>query len=222
MEGIFITGADTNVGKTVLCAGLLKIMHGARKVCYWKPIQTGTVLADDTHEVRALTEFGDECFMEPAYRFPDPLAPRHAAQKWNKEISLDGIVKLYKSRAEKDRFVVAEGAGGLLVPINDQYTQKDLIQRLGLDVIIVAEDRVGAINHTLLTLQACREAGIGVVGVVLSKTQGTFGNAESISHFGKVEILAEIPTSDNPRTVVAQVGGNARLRALFGASSMPA
>jgi dethiobiotin synthase len=158
MEGIFVVGVDTNVGKTLLSAGLLKLMHGSRKVAYWKPVQTGTILGDDTNEVRSLTEFGPECFLEPAYRFPDPVAPRYAAKKWGKQIELSVIVDQFKKR-ENDRFLIVEGAGGFLVPLNDELTQKDLIKALDLPVLLVAEDRVGAINHTVLTIEAVRHAG---------------------------------------------------------------
>lgn len=221
MEGIFVIGADTNVGKTVFSAGLLKLAHGFRKTSYWKPVQTGTVLADDTAEVKSLTELTPEHYMEPTYRFPDPMAPRQASKKWGKEVDLQLIVSQFKSRSDKSRFVIVEGAGGLLVPMNDKQTQKDLIQLLGLPVIIVAEDRIGAINHTLLTVEAARQAGIAIIGVVLSKSQGTLGNAESIHLFGKVEILAELPISEDPRTVVAKVGTHPRLRELFGVPSIP-
>ncbi len=221
MEGIFVIGADTNVGKTTISAGLLKLMHGAHKVCYWKPIQTGTIVSDDTNDVRAFTEFGPECYLEPVYRFPEPLAPRHAARKWGKSVDIDSIVQQFASRADKSRFVIVEGAGGLMVPITDTETQKDLVQKMGLPVLLVAEDRVGAINHTLLTLEALRQSGIAVIGVVLTKAKGTFGNSESISEFGKVEILAEIPSSEDSRSLIGQVGANPRLREFFKVPAMP-
>lgn len=222
MEGIFVTGADTNVGKTVVSAGLLKLMHGFRKVHYWKPVQTGTVMNDDTDDIRAMVELGPECFMEPTYRFADPLAPRHAAKKWGKHIDLNEIAKQYANRPNPDAFTIIEGAGGLLVPMNDEETQKDLIKKLGLPVLLIAEDRIGAINHTLLALAECRHENIPVLGVILTKAQGTYGNAENISHFGKVEILAEIQPYEDSKTLIAQVSCNKRLRELFLVPAMPA
>lgn len=222
MENIFVTGSDTNVGKTIISAGLLKLMHGFRKVRYWKPIQTGTIMNDDTNDVRALVEYGPECFMEPVYRFPDPLAPRHAAKKWGKEIDLDLVVKTFQDRSDKDRFTIVEGAGGIEVPLSENETQRVLIKKLGLPILIIAEDRIGAINHTVLTVEAARREGIPIVGVVLTKAKGTYGNADSITHFGKVEILAEFPPYEDSRTVVAQVSCHPRLRQLFGVPPMPA
>src|SRR4051812_4109951 len=97
MDGIFVTGTDTGVGKTTVSAGLLALLHGKNAV-YWKPVQTGTVIGDDTEEVKALTEFGPESYMVPAYRFPDPVAPSIAAVKWKKPISMDTLLEEWKKR----------------------------------------------------------------------------------------------------------------------------
>ena len=82
--GVFVIGVDTGVGKTTLCAGLLKMLVGSRKVAYWKPVQTGTIVGDDTKDIRKATQLSDDYFVEPAYRFPDPLSPHFAARKWGK------------------------------------------------------------------------------------------------------------------------------------------
>lgn len=221
MEGIFVAGVDTNVGKTVVCAGLMKLLDGFKKASYWKPIQTGTIVGDDTKDIQAMTGLGAESFMEPSYRFAEPLAPRDAAKKWGKAIEINQIVSSFRNRADKSRLVIAEGAGGLLVPLNENATQKDLISQLGLPVLLISEDRVGAINHTLLTIEACRTAKITVAGVILTKCRGSQGNAESISHFGKVEVLAELPPYEDSRTVIAQVSCNERLRRFFEVPPMP-
>jgi dethiobiotin synthetase len=221
MEGIFVAGVDTNVGKTLVCAGIMKLLDGFKKVSYWKPIQTGTIVGDDTKDIKAMLGLGNECFMEPAYRFAEPLAPRDAAKKWGKTIDIHQIASTFHSRADKSRLVIIEGSGGLLVPINEENTQKDLISEIGLPVLLVSEDRVGSINHTLLTIEACRQASIAVAGVVLTKCQGARGNAESITHFGKVEVLAELPPYEDAMTVIAQVSCNERLRRFFGVPAMP-
>jgi malonyl-CoA O-methyltransferase len=221
MEGIFVAGVDTNVGKTAVCAGLMKLLDGHKTASYWKPIQTGTIVGDDTKDVQALTGLGPDSFLEPSYRFAEPLAPRDAAKKWGKTIEISEIVAGFRNRADKSRLVVVEGAGGLLVPLNEQSTQKDLIVQLGLPVLLISEDRMGAINHTLLTIEACRTAKIQVAGVILTKCRGSHGNAESISHFGKVEVLAELPPYEDSRTVIAQVSCNERLRRFFEVPPMP-
>lgn len=219
MESVFITGTDTSVGKTTICAGLLKLLYGTKDVVYWKPVQTGTIVGDDTREVKAMTGLPDTCFAEPSYRFPDPVSPHMAAEKWGKTVELDVLCKDFEKL--KGRFAVVEGAGGLLVPLNDKHLQIDFIKKTGLPVIIVGQDRVGAINHTLLTLNACRDAKIPVVGVVLTRCRMTLGNGPVISKFGQIEVLATVAPVDDTRTLVAQVASHPRLRQLFNVAELP-
>lgn len=222
MDGIFVTGTDTGVGKTVISAGLLKLLHGTRGVCYWKPVQTGTIVGDDTQGVKALTGLPPECFAAPTYRFPEPLSPHMAAQKWNKRVELDVLVNQYKELKKSNRFLIVEGAGGILVPYNDKVLQIEFIKALGLPMLLVSEDRVGAINQTLLTINAARAAGLAIVGVILTKARRTLGNSDAIHEFGKVEILAEFDPTGDSRTIVGQVASNERLRNLLNLAGLPA
>lgn len=222
MDGVFVTGTDTGVGKTTFCAGLLKLIQGSRKVVYWKPVQTGTIIGDDTNVVKELTQLKNEYFVNPGYRFPDPVSPHMAAKKWGQSVDLNFLSKMFEDSKQNNDFVIVEGAGGLLVPLNDNVLQIDLIKKLGLPLIIVGEDRVGAINQTLLTLNAARAAGIAVLGVVLTKSRKNLGNAEPIAQFGNVDILAEFDPSEDSRTLLAQVGGHEGLRDLFKVKSLPA
>jgi len=221
MDGVFITGTDTGVGKTIVCAGILKLLLGTKKAVYWKPIQTGTIVGDDTKAVKSLTDLKTENFWDPAYRFPEPLSPHMAAQKWGKTIDMETVYRYYDEHKKKGTFVIIEGAGGILVPLTDTVLQIHMIKRFGLPLILVSEDRVGAINQTLLTLNAAREAQLPVLGVVLTRARKTLGNAEAISKFGKVEILAEFDPTEDSRSIVGQVGANERLRKLFEVDSLP-
>lgn len=221
MDGIFVTGTDTGVGKTTVCAGLLKLLQGTRDVAYWKPVQTGTIIGDDTNTVRDLTELQDEYFIPPVYRFPDPVSPHAAAQKWGQRVELNVLTDAYVKAKKGGRFIIVEGAGGLLVPFNDEILQIDFISALKLPLLIVSEDRVGAINQSLLTVNAAREAGIEILGIVLTHARKTLGNAAPISQFGKVPVLDEIDPTESARNAVAQVGGSPRLRNLFKVSALP-
>ncbi len=223
MEGVFVTGTDTGVGKTVICAGLLKLMTSSQKQqpIYWKPVQTGTIVGDDTKAVKSLTALGPEFFWEPSYRFPEPLSPHMAAQKWGKTVELDVLKKAYADRKNKNNFIIIEGAGGILVPLNETTLQINLIKELGLPVLLVSEDRVGAINQTLLTVNAARAANIPILGIILTKARKTLGNAEAINQFGKVEILAQFDPTEDSRRIVGEVGTDGRLRELFELSSFP-
>lgn len=221
-EGVVVVGIDTGVGKTMVCAGLVKLLVGSKKVRYWKPIQTGTVVGDDTQTAKSLlSDLPTDTFWEPVYRFPEPLSPHMAAKKWGKTVSLDTLVDTYQAKRAADDFVVVEGAGGILLPLNEKHLQLHFLQNLALPMIIVAEDRVGAINQTLLTLNAARSGHVPVLGVILTRARRTLGNAEAISQFGQVEVLAELDPSEDSRTVLAQVAANARLRSLFNIASLP-
>ncbi len=221
IKGVFITGVDTGVGKSAISAGLLRLLQGKGKSCYWKPVQTGTLVSDDTVEVKRITALPDECFEPPTYTFVEPLAPYVAAKKWGKRIEIDALVEIGKRRMKDGYTLIVEGSGGLLIPFNEQELQIDLIKRLGLPVIFVTEDRMGAINQTLLTLKVAREAQLDVLGIVMTRSRRSFGNSECIAEFGKVEILAELDPSEDLHQVVAQVAGHERLRKLFDVAPLP-
>lgn len=221
MEGIFITGTDTDVGKTTICAGLLKLLHGHKPVRYWKPIQTGTVVSDDTNDLKQMTELSAQHFIEPVYRFPEPVSPHFAARKWGKTIEIRTILEARDAEAVASSFTVVEGAGGLYVPLSEKELLIDLIQAMAMPLILVTEDRVGAINQTLLSLKAARSSNLQILGVILTKSRGGFGNKEAIEHFGKVEVLGEFHPSDDAKTTVAQVSSSPRLRELFGIPPLP-
>lgn len=221
MDGVFILGTDTGVGKTVVSAGLLKLIQGARKVAFWKPIQTGTIVGDDTSEVKDLTSLDSSYFVEPAYRFPEPLAPLMAAKKWSKTISVNTLVEKVKEKTKEKTFLIIEGAGGLLVPLNEKELQIDFVKATGFPVVFVGQDRVGAINQALLSIRAARDANLEVLGIIITRSQGIRGNAECIHNFGKVEILAELHPREDKRSIVAEVGGHVGLRKLFGVPTLP-
>jgi len=186
-RGVFVTGTDTGVGKTLVSACLAR----AWGADYFKPVQTGLAEeAGDTATVAALTGAAPERLHPPVHAFDPPVSPHLAAEQAGVEIGLDDF-----RLPESPRPIVVEGAGGALVPLNGQDTMLDLMVRLDLPVVVVAADRLGAINHTLLTLQALRARGLQVLGVVL--TGHPFAdNRAAIERHGGVRILAELPFSD--------------------------
>lgn len=221
MEGVFVTGVDTGVGKTTIAAGLLKMLYGTGTVCYWKPIQTGTIVGDDTKEVQKMTDLPPECVLEPLHRFVEPIAPSVAAARWGKQIRVKDLVEVYKKNHLKYQTMIIEGAGGVLVPFNETELQIHFIKALGLPVILVSQDRVGAINHTLLALHALREQKIEILGLIFTRARGTFGNAECISHFGKIPILAEFPPTEDGRALVSAVACHNNLRKVLQVPELP-
>lgn len=155
---IFITGIGTDVGKTIASA----IVVQALKADYWKPIQAGDLDNSDSHKVKSLVANAQSQFHENSYQLNTPASPHWAAQ-------LDGItIDLKKITEPKTRNnLVVEGAGGILVPLNDNDCVVDLIQK-DYKVIVVSRHYLGSINHTLLTIEALQNRKITVVGIIFS------------------------------------------------------
>jgi dethiobiotin synthase len=188
-QRLFVTGTDTDAGKTVISA-LLTLALDAH---YWKPIQSGVNEDSDTRDVRALTGLPQERFLPEAYRLTEPLSPHEAAAIDGVRIDLDAITL---PALPQDAPLVVEGAGGLMVPLNTEALMLDLITRLGLPVVVVARSGLGTINHTLLTLAALRAAGAEVAGVIMNGPPHP-ANADAIAHFGRVPVLAQVPMLDD-------------------------
>ena len=155
---LFITGIGTDVGKTVASA----IVVEALQADYWKPIQAGDLDFSDTHKVKSQISNTKTQFHPNAYALNTPASPHYAAQ-------LDGIVIVLKKITEPktDNHLVIEGAGGILVPLNDSDCIIDLIQK-DYKVIVVSRHYLGSINHTLLTIEALKSRKISVAGIIFS------------------------------------------------------
>ena len=187
-RGVFVTGTDTDVGKTVVSACLVRALDAD----YWKPVQTGTAAAEtDASTVMRLAGIGDDRVHPSAYEFPEPLSPHAAAAGVDDEVRPGAIVL-----PATDRFLVVEGAGGVFVPLNGSDLMIDLIERLDLPVVVAARSTLGTINHTLLTLGALRARGIPVLGVVMIGPPSR-SNREAIERYGKVSVVAELPYTDD-------------------------
>jgi dethiobiotin synthetase len=183
VRGLFVTGTGTGVGKTVLSAALMLRYPGAR---YWKPIQTGP--EDDTAEVRRLS--GGQV-LNHGIRLPDPVSPHLAARRAGTTIDLS----LLPTRDSDAAAFIVEGAGGVLVPVNDAQTMADLMVLLGLPVIVAARTTLGTINHTLLTLEALLARSLKIAGVVMIG-EADPENRAAIERYGGVKVIAEMPRFD--------------------------
>lgn len=163
MRGVFVSGTDTAAGKTVLCAALLSAFPRAR---YVKPVQTGWPADDDRAEVLRLAQAPPG--RAPAFgaRLAAPVSPHHAAHLEGVRLSCAALEAEVRGLDDGLPLVV-EGAGGLLVPLSDRELQSDLIGRLGLPVVLAVGVRLGAINATLLTLEALARREIALAGAVL-------------------------------------------------------
>lgn len=163
---IFITGIGTEIGKTVVSA----IVTEALNADYWKPVQAGFETGTDAQRVQQLLSNTQTIIHPELYCLEMPVSPHIAARAENKVIDIDLIAKKAKQITGQleDRLLVIEGAGGLLVPLNDQKSIADLILSLNARVILVSRNYLGSINHSRLTAAYCKHAGIDVIGWIFN------------------------------------------------------
>lgn len=191
LRGLFVTGTDTGVGKTVTSAALMCRYRHAARPRYWKPVQTGIEQDDDTAEVRRLAGCSDDEILADGVRLPRPVSPHLAAWWAGQEIRIESLVRLIHARNASEPWIV-EGAGGVLVPLNDTDLMTDFMRSLGLPVVVAARSSLGTINHTLLTLEALRARSLCVAGVVMVGEKNP-ENRAAIEHYGEVPVLGEMP-----------------------------
>jgi dethiobiotin synthetase len=183
-ESFFITGTDTGVGKTVvsalLCVGLNAV--------YWKPVQTGTREGTDTETVMRLAQLPRHRTLPESYLFKPPVSPHLAARWAGVRIELRKI----KMPTRVQGNLIAEGAGGVLVPLNRVQVMTDLMRHLSLPVLLVARTSLGTINHTLLSLAALRAARLDIRAVIMVGKPNR-DNKEAIERYGKIPVAGAVP-----------------------------
>ncbi|MBI2438930.1 MAG: dethiobiotin synthase [Lentisphaerae bacterium] len=217
--GIFVTGTDTAVGKTVVSAALLAFLRArGMDAVPMKPVQTGAIRrngawrAPDLDFSLALTgvkpDAQEYAHMAPCC-FAKACSPHLAGAIARRPIRIKTIVKSLRVLCRRHPLVIAEGAGGVLVPLNERESMLDLMRALALPVVVVARPGLGTINHTLLTLQSLRRARLSILGVVFNATRpGRSGYIESdnistIARLGAVRVLGELPFMPNLATLSA-------------------
>ncbi|SIR15651.1 dethiobiotin synthase [Pontibacter lucknowensis] len=159
MKRYFVTGIGTDVGKTVAAA----ILTEALQADYWKPVQAGGLDFTDTDTVKSLISNEKSVFHPEAYRLKMAASPHKAAAAEGIEIDVHGL-----ELPETQNNLIVEGAGGLMVPLNKRYLVLDLVQQLGLEVILVSRNYLGSINHTLLTAEVLRYRKVPVAGIIFN------------------------------------------------------
>lgn len=192
--GVFITGTDTGVGKTVVACELIRRLRGRGiETGVIKPIETG-VGADGPADAIALRDaggdrdpIGDVC----PQQFQLPAAPSVAAAAAGRRVDRSAITAAYNRIRQGSDFVVVEGAGGLLVPIDEHFDMLDLANELALPALLVARAALGTINHTQLSLEVARQRGLEVVGVVISHADGVLTAADAANLAALRELLGD-------------------------------
>jgi len=228
MNGLFVTGTDTGIGKTALSALLLaELRRRGINAAPMKPVQTGcgdtatgdrqqasvnSGITDQPSHLTvpdldyALSMAGmavsdeDYAIMAP-YTFGPACSPHLAAELAGADVEIAEVVIAARTLASQYEFVIAEGAGGIMVPLNRRESMLDLMQALKLPVLLAARPGLGTINHTLLSIRALRSDGLDIAGVVFVTSTGQEpgfieeDNATTIEQFGRVPILGTIPYS---------------------------
>lgn len=174
--GIFITGTDTGVGKTLVTAALaLHLKRCGQSVGVMKPIETGVSSARETQSdagrLRAIIDSEEPLGAIRPYSFAQPIAPLAAAQVERQTINPDTIKKVYRLLSTRYDYMVVEGIGGIRVPITPKVSVTELIKSLRLPVVVVGRSGLGGINHALLTIEALQRIRIPILALVLNQTE---------------------------------------------------
>lgn len=205
-RGYFITGTDTGVGKTIVAGGLAALYKDkGLDVGVMKPIATGckrvnnTLISDDAVFLKRAAEVDDEYGLINPVSLEQPFAPTVAARLSNTKIDIEKIRMAYDSLCERHGYLIVEGIGGLLVPIDEYYFVVDLANEMELPLIVVCRSSLGTINHTLLTISYAREHGLDVKGIIMNESAENCDdvlkktNADEIKRLTNLPILGMIP-----------------------------
>lgn len=188
LKKYFVTGIGTNIGKTICSAILVE----ALKADYWKPVQSGDLDFSDSDKVKSLVSSAKSVFHSEKFRLTQPMSPHAAARLDQVSISLSDF-KL----PDTNNTLVIEGAGGLMVPLNDQGDLiVDLIQHLDAEVILVSQNYLGSINHTLLSIEALKSRKLKIAGIIFNGPSNS-ETEELILAVSGLKCLGKIPQSEH-------------------------
>jgi len=201
-EKYFITGIGTGIGKTLVSAILTEKLQAD----YWKPVQSGDLEHSDSQTVRSLISNPRSVIHPEQYRLTQPLSPHLSAR-------LDGIaIELNQFQLPRTaNHLLVEGAGGLLVPLNDTELIIDLIKKLKLQVIVVSQHYLGSINHSLLTLNVLKQSHIPVKGIIFNGERNEESEQYILRYSGAYHIgnIPALKTID--KTAIKEAGNALRM-----------
>ena len=201
----FITGTDTNVGKTVITACIAAaLLRKGKKVAVYKPVQCGNLLkgkikSPDLAIVKNLTGISENNLFND-YSFKFASSPHLAAELENKKIDINVIKKHYKEISKNFDYILIEGAGGLLVPLTRDYAVLDLISDLSVPALVIARAGLGTINHTSLTINVLKSSKIKIIGIMLNYFKGgriEEDNKKIIKQLNGIPIIGIVHFSKN-------------------------
>ena len=212
MKGIFITGTDTNVGKTFVAAGIASALkERGINVGVMKPIHTGCkkrkgiLIPEDSIRLAKSAGVTDPLELITPYTFIEPAAPSVAAMEEKILINIDRILNAFKTLSEQHEYMIVEGIGGVLVPITRNFFVADLIKRLQMPALIVARPGLGTINHTMLTINCLKNRKIPIKGIVINYSKKGKNNLiekrchETIEALSRTPVIGVIPYMSEDR-----------------------
>ena len=193
MPGIFVTGTDTEVGKTYISRLLLAGLR-ARGLQFgvMKPVSAGG--QEDAIALMAASSIEDPIDLVNPVALNEPLSPNLAAERAGATIGLEEILSAFTILSERHDRLLVEGAGGILVPLSDQLSMADLASQLDLPVLIVSRPALGTINHTLLTIEACKSRNLPLLGIVYSHSSIPVGDPSETESPGIISRLSGVPS----------------------------
>jgi dethiobiotin synthetase len=199
---ILVTGTDIGVGKTWVACALARAIQGdGRQVVAIKPVETGCVGEPGASEdgVRLALATGQSAPAHAILRLREPVAPILASDASGDEIDFDALVLKIERFADQAEFAILEGAGGLLTPVTWEWNMADVARTLGAVALVVGVDRIGTINHTLLTLSALELAGLSCLGLILTPPEAadssTGKNAAAIARLSGIDRILTLPAT---------------------------
>ncbi len=211
-DGVFVTGTDTSIGKTLITASLAwKFSREISKICIMKPFATGISEYSKKFKSKDLAILSRAVKLEEKqenlnpYFHPLPCSPHMASALLNlPPPSLEHAIKKYKLLRKKYDYLLVEGVGGIMVPINDKHTLLHFIKLTKLGVIIIATPKLGTFNHILLTVKICQSSGIPIKGIVINKMPKNPSQVEKeipifVREYTNIPILGVIPKLNNSK-----------------------
>jgi dethiobiotin synthetase len=202
MKGFFVTGTDTDVGKTIISSGLAAVLKEKKvDVGVFKPLLSGITREDpasDTSLLKQLSQTSLSYEEITPFEFKEPLAPYVAGKLEGKIIGIEEVLSHWEKIREKHEFFIVEGAGGISVPLGEGFLVSDLIKALQLPIVIVARPNLGTFNHVFLTVQYAKSMGLSIAGIVIngindSPDLAEKTNPELIEQFCRVPVLGITP-----------------------------
>ncbi len=182
-----VAGISTEIGKTFISSILTEVLQAD----YWKPVQSGALDFTDTDTVKSLISNSQTVFHPETYRLSEPMSPHAAAEIDGVEIAISNFIL-----PQTENNLIVELAGGLMVPLNDRETNIDLIKKLALPVILVTQNYLGSINHTLLSVEILKQHNLPVKGLIFNGKEN-ISSEEFILNYTGLECLGKVNLVEN-------------------------